>query len=129
MTNERRATTTPAIWTRPDREAQALEPLRARLREIAALNDKRALVAWIGQDLRADVDPLNMTNFHTPRLFGVWIARTSTIRRGTFRTCCKAALGCRIAITTSRRAIAWNAIRSAYRAHIARVLELAGIGT
>src|SRR5439155_21936077 len=56
-------------------ERKGLDPLRDALRGIDAIADKRALAAWIGHDLRADVDPLHMTNFHTDRLFGVWVAQ------------------------------------------------------
>jgi putative endopeptidase len=52
-------------------EAKGLEPARPFLQEIAGLADRRALAAWIGRNLRADVDPLNATNFQTHRLFGV----------------------------------------------------------
>src|SRR2546428_12628780 len=50
-------------------EAKALTPLRDELNSIAAIADRRALAAWIGGSLRADVDPLNNTNFYTHRVF------------------------------------------------------------
>src|SRR5262245_14742056 len=42
-------------------DKRGLTPLEPALKEIAALADKRALSRWIGQNLRADVDPLNAT--------------------------------------------------------------------
>ncbi len=55
-------------------EAKGLEPLRPHLEAIAAIRDKRELARALGASLRADVDALNNTNFHTPNLFGLWVA-------------------------------------------------------
>ncbi|MBV9340391.1 MAG: M13 family peptidase, partial [Acidobacteria bacterium] len=55
-------------------EAKGLEPIKAHLAEIAAISDKHQLARALGATLRADVDALNNTNFHTPNLFGVWVA-------------------------------------------------------
>jgi putative endopeptidase len=56
-------------------EAKGLEPLKAQLDTIAAINDKHSLARIIGSTLRSDVDPLNDTNFQTGNLFGVWISQ------------------------------------------------------
>src|SRR5215831_11678770 len=55
-------------------EAKGLAPLAAHLEAIAAIHDKRELARALGETLRADVDALNNTNFHTPNLFGLWVA-------------------------------------------------------
>ncbi|HTM87052.1 MAG TPA: M13 family metallopeptidase, partial [Terriglobales bacterium] len=55
-------------------EKQGLSPLRPHLQAIAAIKDKRELARALGEGLRADVDPLNNTNFHTSNLFGIWAA-------------------------------------------------------
>ncbi len=55
-------------------EAKGLAPLRLHLDAIAAIRDKRELARALGESLRADVDALNNTNFHTPNLFGLWVA-------------------------------------------------------
>ena len=55
-------------------EAKGLAPLRPHLDAIAAIHDKRELARALGESLRADVDALNNTNFHTPNLFGMWVA-------------------------------------------------------
>ena len=55
-------------------EAKGLAPLESHLKEIAAINDKKQLAAALGETLRADVDALNNTNFHTSHLFGLWVA-------------------------------------------------------
>ncbi len=55
-------------------EAKGLAPLETHLKAIAAINDKKQLAAALGETLRADVDALNNTNFHTSHLFGLWVA-------------------------------------------------------
>jgi putative endopeptidase len=55
-------------------EAKGLAPLRSHLDSIAAIRNKRDLARALGEGLRADVDPLNNTNFHTTNLFGLWVA-------------------------------------------------------
>jgi endothelin-converting enzyme/putative endopeptidase len=55
-------------------EAKGLAPLRPHLEAIAAIRDKQELARSLGETLRADVDALNNTNFHTANLFGLWVA-------------------------------------------------------
>ncbi|HEX2309779.1 MAG TPA: M13 family metallopeptidase N-terminal domain-containing protein, partial [Vicinamibacterales bacterium] len=55
-------------------EAAGTRPLQPMLARIDAIHDKTALARALGEDLRADVDPLNNTDFHTDRLFGLWVS-------------------------------------------------------
>ncbi len=55
-------------------EAKGLSPLEPQLKKIATIGDKKQLALALGESLRADVDPLNNTNFHTRNLFGMWVA-------------------------------------------------------
>jgi putative endopeptidase len=55
-------------------EVKGLASLRPHLDAIAAIHDKRELARALGESLRSDVDALNNTNFHTPNLFGLWVA-------------------------------------------------------
>jgi putative endopeptidase len=55
-------------------EAKGLAPLRPHLESIAAIREKRELARALGESLRADVDALNNTNYHTANLFGLWVA-------------------------------------------------------
>jgi putative endopeptidase len=55
-------------------EAKGLAPIRPHLDSIAAIRDKSELARALGESLRADVDALNNTNFHTANLFGLWVA-------------------------------------------------------
>ncbi|HEY1417985.1 MAG TPA: M13 family metallopeptidase N-terminal domain-containing protein [Myxococcaceae bacterium] len=108
-------------------ETRGLEPLRAQLAAITALRDRKALARELGADLRTDVDALNATHFHTPRLFGLWVApdlNQPTVYVGYLF---QGGLGMpdrEYYLSTNPKMVS---TRDAYRAHIARVLELAGI--
>ncbi|MGH9394901.1 MAG: M13 family metallopeptidase [Terriglobales bacterium] len=55
-------------------DRRGLAPLHAQFAAIAAIANRTALAQQLGASLRADVDPLNDTNFHTANLFGLWVA-------------------------------------------------------
>jgi endothelin-converting enzyme/putative endopeptidase len=55
-------------------ESTGLAPIRPKLDAIAAIGDKHELARALGETLRADVDALNNTHFHTENLFGLWVA-------------------------------------------------------
>jgi predicted metalloendopeptidase len=56
-------------------ESKGLAPIKPQLDSIAVITDKTALAAAIGRTIRADVDPLNATNFYTEHLFGVFVTQ------------------------------------------------------
>ena len=56
-------------------DAAGMVPIRPELDAIAAIGDKKALASAIGATIRADVDPLNNTNFATENLFGVFVTQ------------------------------------------------------
>jgi putative endopeptidase len=55
-------------------EQKGLTPIKPQLDKIRAIADKTVLARALGETLRADVDALNNTNFHTANLFGLWVA-------------------------------------------------------
>ncbi|MDQ3143719.1 MAG: M13 family metallopeptidase, partial [Pseudomonadota bacterium] len=55
-----------------------IAPVKADLDGIGAIADKRGLATAIGASLRADVDPLNATNYQTENLFGVFVTQGLT---------------------------------------------------
>src|SRR5579864_1247822 len=55
-------------------EAKGLTSIKPHLEAIAAIHDRKQLAHALGETLRADVDALNNTNYHTPNLFGMWVA-------------------------------------------------------
>ena len=107
-------------------ERNKLEPLRETLASIESISDKHALATWIGQHLRADVDPLNMTNFHTDRLFGVWIAQNLNDPSHNIPYLLQGGLGLPDRDYYVQQDARMDGIRKAYRSHIAKILELAG---
>ncbi len=108
-------------------EAKGLAPLEGELARIAALNDSSSLARHLGETLRADVDPLNNTNFFTENLFGLWIAPAFSDPAHNAVYLLQGGLG----LPGREYYIADNprmaAIRSAYVTHIASTLKLAGI--
>jgi putative endopeptidase len=55
-------------------ESHGLPALKPHLAEIAAIHNQRELAHALGLTIRADVDALNNTNFHTANIFGLWVA-------------------------------------------------------
>jgi putative endopeptidase len=56
-------------------ESRGLAPLKPELDRIGAIASKADLARVLGAGLRADVDPLNATNYHTDNLFGLFVAQ------------------------------------------------------
>lgn len=52
-----------------------MAPVQGDLQRIAAINDKTQLARVLGENVRADVDPLNATNFETENLFGIFVTQ------------------------------------------------------
>jgi endothelin-converting enzyme/putative endopeptidase len=55
-------------------ESRGTAPLKPLLAKIDAIKDKAGLTRALGETLRADVDPLNNTNFQTENIFGLWVS-------------------------------------------------------
>ena len=107
-------------------ESAGLKPIQPYLAAIAAIKTQRELAHALGESLRADVDALNNTNFHTPNLFGLWVApgfndpshyAPYLLQGGLTLPDREFYLG------DSPR---MQSIRTAYQAHVAAVLKLAG---
>jgi putative endopeptidase len=88
-------------------EAKGVAPLTPLLERIGAVDSKPALARLLGEELRADVDALNNTDFYTDRLFGLWV--TAALNEPATNTpyCCRAGWTCPTASTTSKRLPAW----------------------
>jgi len=107
-------------------EAKGLAPLKPHLDAIAAIKDKKELSRAIGESLRADVDALNNTNFHTPNLFGLWTAPdfndsdhyTAYLLQGGIQLPDR-----EYYLSDSEH---MKKLREQYQAHIANIMKLAG---
>ncbi len=108
-------------------EAKGLDGLRVQLDRITAISDRRALAEALGQTIRADVDPLNNTNFHTQHLFGIWVAQNFNEPERNAPYLLQGGLGMpdrEYYLSDSSR---MADIRAKYKAHVAAVLKLAKI--
>jgi putative endopeptidase len=108
-------------------DARGLDPMRALLSVIAAISDRHSLAAWIGRSLRADVDPLNATNFHTDHVFGLWVSLDFNDPTRYAPYLLQGGLGMPDRDYYVDGSARMETIRSSYRAHIAAVMKLAGI--
>ena len=107
-------------------ESRGLTPIEPYLKAVAAISDKTQLAHALGEELRADVDPLNNTNFDTHHLFGLWVAPgfSDSAHYAPYLLQGGLELPDRdyyLSDTDSMRTI-----RTKYQAHIAAMLKLAG---
>jgi predicted metalloendopeptidase len=56
-------------------DAAGMAPVQADLARLNAISDKKQLASVLGSQVRADVDPLNSTDFQTENLFGVFVTQ------------------------------------------------------
>ncbi|ELX13123.1 neutral endopeptidase PepO [Janthinobacterium sp. HH01] len=108
-------------------EAKGLAPLQPLLQQIAAIRDKGELAKALGGTLRADVDPLNATNFFTENLFGLWIAQGLKDSEHYTPYLLQGGLGMPDRAYYLDHTPAMKKLRGQYLAHIAATFRLAGI--
>jgi putative endopeptidase len=56
-------------------EKHGLAPLKPEFDRIDAIKTRDDLASVLGSQMRADVDPINATNFHTENLFGLFVTQ------------------------------------------------------
>ena len=108
-------------------EKRGLAPLQPELARIAAIGDRHALARVLGSTLRADVDALNNTQFHTDNLFGLWVAQDLDDPGKYAPVLLQGGLGMPDRDYYLNPSPHMAAIREKYGAHIANVLRLAQI--
>jgi len=108
-------------------EARGLAPLGPELDAIAELSDRRALSAMLGANIRADVDPLNATDFETENLFGIFVTQAFDRPDASVPYLLQGGLGLpeRDYYLSSEPEMA--EIRRQYRAYIGKLLSLANV--
>ena len=107
-------------------EKRGLAPVKPMLAQIAAIKDKAALVRALGASVRADVDPLNATDFFTENLFGVWIAQGLTDPSRNLPYLLQGGLGMPDRAYYLENNARMAELRTKYQQHIAAMLKLAG---
>jgi predicted metalloendopeptidase len=108
-------------------EALGVKPLEPALKVIQAVGDRLALSGLLGATLRADVDVLNATNFHTSNLLGLWVAQDLDDPSRYSPFLLQGGLGMPDREYYLDGAEGMKAIRGQYQAHVAAMLKLAGI--
>ena len=108
-------------------EAKGIAPLKAELAAVAAVSDKKALAHILGENLRADVDPLNDTNFQTENLFGLWVAPGFSDSDHYTPYLLQGGLGIPSRDYYLGTGAKMKAVQAAYRNYVAAALKLAGV--
>lgn len=127
-TNERRiADYYAAYLDRAGIDARGVAPLQPHLQRIAAISSRRELSAALGASMRADVDPLNATNFQTENLFGVFVAQSLQSPEQNRAYLLQGGLGLPDRDYYVSDAAPMVRIRDAYRAYIGQMLTLMGM--
>ncbi|MBS0482711.1 MAG: M13 family metallopeptidase [Proteobacteria bacterium] len=107
-------------------DAAGMAPIKPDLDRIAAISDLKGLSQEIGGSIRADVDPLNATNFQTENLLGVFVTQALG-GDGVVPYLLQGGLGMaerEYYLSTDPKMVQ---IRGAYRSYIETVLNQAGI--
>ena len=106
--------------------AKGAAPITTELAAIAEIADKKALATALGESLRADVDLLNATNYHTDHLFGLWVSQDLNKPSDYAAYLVQGGLGMPdrdFYLEDGRMA----ELRTQYQAHIAKMFTLAGV--
>ncbi|MCE5234386.1 MAG: M13 family metallopeptidase [Mizugakiibacter sp.] len=108
-------------------EKRGLAPLKPQLAAIEAIRTRSDLARVLGAGMRADVDPINATNLHTERLFGLFVAQGLEDPSHNVGYLLQGGLGMpdRDYYLASDAEMA--GFRAKYRAYIAALLQQAGI--
>jgi putative endopeptidase len=108
-------------------EAKGTAVLKPELDAIAAIADRHALARVVGGRLRADVDPLNNTNFETGNLMGFWITQGLEDPSKSYPYLLQGGLGLPDRDYYLSATPQMAELRKQYQAHVAAMLGLAGV--
>ena len=107
-------------------EARGLAGLQPQLDAIGAIDSTAALSRALGASVRADVDPINATDFHTFNLFGVFVAQGLQDTSRNVAYLLQGGLGMSDREYYLSQDAQMAALRTAYREHVQAVLAQAG---
>lgn len=108
-------------------DAAGMGPVQADLDRFSAIANRTDLSRVLGEQLRADVDPLNATNFHTENLFGLFVTQGLATPGEVLPYLLQGGLGLPEREYYLSNDPAMAQIRTQYRAYIEQLLTLAGI--
>jgi putative endopeptidase len=104
-----------------------MRPVQPVLARIAAISDRHGLSQALGASMRADVDPLNATNFWTENLFGLFVTQGLQDPAHTYPYILQGGLGMPDRDYYLSDDPAMVRIRNAYRGYVAAMLGQIGI--
>lgn len=108
-------------------EAKGVAPLKPMFAEISAIGDRTALARYLGGHLRADIDILNATDLFTDNIFGLWVSPSFQDPSRYSPFIFQGGLGMPDREYYVSDKDAMKKARTAYLAHIGKMLELAGV--
>jgi putative endopeptidase len=108
-------------------ETKSLMPVKPELAKINAIKDLKSLSTYLGSITRADVDVMNNTKYATDNLYGVWVA--ADFDKPTTYSAFLLQGG--LSLPNREFYLGDSAhtveVRDAFKAHIAKVLQLANV--
>ena len=107
-------------------EGKGVAPLKPMLAKIAAIKDKAGLTRALGESVRADVDPLNNTDFFTENVFGLWVAQGLHDTTRNMPYLLQGGLGMPDRAYYLDNSERMAGLRTRYQQHIATMFKLAG---
>jgi putative endopeptidase len=108
-------------------ESKGTKVMEPAFKRIDGIFSRNELAVALGETVRADVDILNNTNFHTPHLFGLWMAQDLNDPKRYLPFLLQGGLQMPDREYYLGNSAAMAAIRPQYIAHIATVLNAAGL--
>jgi putative endopeptidase len=108
-------------------EARGVAPLAPALERVAKIRDARALATYLGASLRADVDALNLGEFHTDHVLGLWVEQDLNDPSRYAPYLLQGGIGMPDRAYYLEETPRMQAIRAAYVRYLATLLRLAGV--
>ena len=108
-------------------DASGMAPVQADLARFNAIANRQQLSRVLGEQVRADVDPLNATNFATENLFGIFITQGLATPGEVIPYILQGGLGMPEREYYLSNDADMVRLRGEYRAYIERLLTLAGV--
>ena len=115
-----------AFMDEADIEKRGLAPLKAELARIDAIQTRDDLARVLGSEQRADVDPINATNFQTENLFGLFVAQGLEDPAHNMPYLLQGGLAMPSRDYYLSQDSEMAAVRTKYQAYVASLLKLAG---
>ncbi len=115
-----------AFTNRDAIDAAGLAPVQGDLARFAAITNRRDLSRVLGEQVRADVDPLNATDFRTENLFGVFITQGLATPGDVIPYILQGGLGLPEREYYLSEDARMAGLREAYKAYVQQVFTLAG---